>query len=264
MELENQRLYYYQNMPKGHSFYDWIFSKDKQKEDYTIEIFETDKEFYSLETYETISEFFKILYKISTCGFGCSGGSHIIEYITGRGYNLGLSAMKLLRLGFYDESLSLIRSISEIVNLFALFGVDSNSLEIWYNLDDRGRINEFSPAKVRNKIGKLNLPCPIYKEYYSKMCEVAVHVNPLTRPQGNNHLDRALVGGFVVKEQSIAILNDLATNLYWLSIVALRNSVDKQTFLSEVKRLEKFDEKLGKLSIENLDEYFSKNDSGKK
>ena len=177
------------------------------------------------------------------------------RYITGRGYNLGIAAMKLLRLGFYDESISLIRSISEIVNLFALFGVEPDSLNEWYTQSERQRIRNFTPAKVRKRLSHSPLEMPISREYYSKMCEIGTHVSPSTKPQGHNVLDTGLVGGFVVKEQAIAVLNDLAKNLSWLAIVALNSSVDKETFKKETKRLGPLYSKIGTLDIESIEEY---------
>ena len=259
MKLEEQKLLYEQSMPKGRAFYDWIFSKDSAKEALTLKIYETDDEFKSLETYDTIPEFLQVLYKVATCGYGCTGGSHVIEYITGRGYNLGIASLKLLRLGFYDESLSLVRSISEIVNLFALFGIDPDCLPKWYNSTGKERIREFSPANVREKLSNTDLKPPISKEYYSKMCEVGVHVNPQTKPQGKNHIDRALVGGFILKEQAIAVLNDLANNLGWLVIMSLRNSVDEKTFIKEMDNIQPLYNNIGELSIESIDDYIKKN-----
>lgn len=258
MNFELQKLTYDKSMPTGEDFIKWVFSKDSQKEEITSKIYLEDDEFKANETYEVIPEFFKIVYKVSTCGYGCKGGPHVIEYITGRGYNLGISALKLIRIGFYDEALSLIRSISEIVNLFALFAIRPDSLSEWYGMTEKERIREFSPFKVRQKLEETELPLPVSKEYYSKLCEVGVHVNPYTKPQGKNHIDRALVGGIVLKEQAIAVLNDLANNVCWLAIMSLRNSVDKVDFIREMDVLQPLFAKIGKLSLESLDEYLDK------
>ena len=259
MDIDRQKLWFDQSMPKGIKFFDWIFAKDSEKEKITLELISEDDEFNALETFEVIPEFLEVLYKIATCGYGCKGGPHVIEYITARGYNLGIASIKLIRLGFYDESISLIRSISEIINLFGLFGMDSESLSQWYHQTERERIHEFSPSKVRKKIMKTGLEPPISREYYSKMCEVGVHVHPNTKPQGKNHVDRALVGGIVVKEQAISVLNDLATNLAWLVIMSLRNSLDKETFMKETERMNPLWDKIGSLNLETLDDYLVKN-----
>lgn len=264
MTIEDQKLYFEKSMPKGKGFYDWIFSLDSKKEKYSQDIFVTDFEYGAANTFEVIPDFLEVLYKVATCGYGCRGGSHVIEYISGRGYNLGIASLKLIRIGFYDESISLIRSISEIVNLFALFGIEHESLKEWYEQTEKDRIRNFSPSKVRERLSKTDLEPPISREYYSKMCEVGVHVNPTTKPQGKNHIDRALVGGFVVKEQAISALNDLVNNLSWLALMSLRNSVDKKTFIEETDRLKPFYNGLEKisLSLENIDEHFKTKQNG--
>jgi len=251
-------LTYENNFPKGDGFFKFVHSKDVFKESLTLDIYKSDNEFQSLETYETIPEFLEVLYKVSSCKFGCKGGPHVIEYITGRGYNLGIASMKLIKLGFYDESISLIRSISEIVNLFALFAIDINSAKEWYSSSERDRIKNFTPGKIRKRLSQSELSIPISQKYYSKMCEVGVHVNPATKPQGHNNLDRAIVGGVVFKEQAIAVLNDLSNTLGWLAMMALRNSVDKEIFIKEMDRLKPNYDKIGSLSLETIQDYLNR------
>ncbi len=255
MRIEDQKINIDGSFPKGEDFVRWVFSIDQQKEHATLQFLKDDIEFNSLETFLIIPEYLKILYNVSTCAYGCRGGSHVIEYITGRGYNLAISSLKLLRIGFYDEAWSLIRSISEIVNLFALFGLDRSLLINWYEMSEKERMKEFSPSAVRKKIIEKQFPLPITKEYYSKLCEISVHVNPKTIPQGRNHINKPLVGGFVTKESAIAVLNDLANNIAWLAIVALRNSVKKEIFMKEIELLKPLYAKIGKLNIETLEEY---------
>ncbi|REG90435.1 hypothetical protein [Flavobacterium aquicola] len=262
-DIDKQKLFYKSSFPKGEEYFSWLFSKDDMKENMTMEIYEKDEKFKSLETLKILPDILETIYNVSTCYYGCTGGAHIIEYITGRGYNLGISAFKILRLGFYDEALSLIRSISEINNLFSLFGIDEKAKQNWYDMNEKERIREFSPAKVREKMSKTVLEAPISREYYSKLCEVGVHVNPTTKPQGKNHVEKAMIGGFVTKELSIAVLNDLAFNLVWLAILALRNSVSQETFLIEVSKIQPHFSKIGDLNIETIDQYMNEQKNGK-
>ena len=120
----SQFLFFEGDLPKGLDYINWIFSKDERKEAKTLEKFKKDSENNSLRTYEALGDLLGMLYNLAVCGYGCHGGDHKIEYITGRTYNLAISSLKLLRLGHYDESLSLIRSISEIVNspIFSVYG----------------------------------------------------------------------------------------------------------------------------------------------
>ncbi len=262
MNIEDQKINIDGSFPTGENFVKWVFSLDSEKENATLQFYKDDTEFNSLETFLILPEYLRILYNVSTCAYGCRGGSHVIEYITGRGYNLAIAALKLLRIGLYDESWSLIRSISEIINLFALFGLENSHLVSWYNMSEKERMKEFSPSAVRRKIINKSLPLPISKEYYSKLCEISVHVNPKTIPQGRNHLNKPLVGGFVTKESSIAVLNDLVGNVAWLAIVALRNSVEKEIFMKELNILKPLYSKIGKLNIETLEEYLKAKQNG--
>src|SRR5689334_18633072 len=115
-EDDSQFLFFSGDLPKGIDYINWVFSKDDIKEAKTFDKFKLDGD-NSLQTYDALGDLLGMLYKLAVCGYGCHGGDHKIEYITGRSYNLAISALKLLRLGYYDESLSLIRSMSEVVNL---------------------------------------------------------------------------------------------------------------------------------------------------
>src|SRR5687767_6395497 len=54
------------------------------------------------------------VYGLTTCGWGCKGGDHQIELLLGRVVNQAISAHRLMRSGFYDEALMLIRGMGEI------------------------------------------------------------------------------------------------------------------------------------------------------
>src|SRR2546421_338209 len=62
-----------------------------------------------------------LLDRLSTCSWGCRGGDHVPEYLLGRAVTNLRAAVQLLRLGYYDESLSLTRNAGEVANLLALF-----------------------------------------------------------------------------------------------------------------------------------------------
>lgn len=59
--------------------------------------------------------------QISSCMWGCREGDHVIEYIIGRAGSNGMAAFRLLRTGYYDEALGIIRQIGETANLLFLF-----------------------------------------------------------------------------------------------------------------------------------------------
>ena len=255
---DKSQLLFYKSLPTGKEYIDFIFSKDSLKEDKTLTLFKNDIENKSFQTYETVGDLMGILYKLSTCGYGCRGGSHTIEYISGRAYNLSISALKLLRIGFYDEALSLIRSISEIINLFCLFRIDTSSYEDWLKCSTKDRIYKYTPSKVRKKLTDLNVTAPVSFEYYSKLCETGVHVTPETKPSGYNEHSLALVGGFVIEHAPSAILNDLANNIFFLILMASSCILPKDKFMELTEVLKTYENKIGGLNIENLEEHIAK------
>lgn len=255
MSFDNQLIAYEGRIPDGDEFLILIDSRDQHKIQRTVGIYKEDTEFNSKEVYNSVGVFLRTLYRVATCGYGCKGGSHLIEYITGRGYNLGVAALKLLRLGFYDESLSLVRSISEIVNLFALFNVKPEVAQEWYDMPEKERMRKYSPVKVRELLESTALGIPIAPDYYNKLCGIAVHINPQTKPQGNNHLEKAIVGGLIFREQAIATMLDLANNLCWLSIMSLRGVLDDELFNREMDEIQPLFSLLDDFSITNVDSY---------
>lgn len=255
----SQFLFFQGDPPRGMDYITWIFSKDDIKEAKTLEKFKNDVDNNSLQTYEALGDLLGVLYKLAVCGYGCHGGDHKIEYITGRTYNLAISSLKLLRLGHYDESLSLIRSISEIVNLLCLFRIDPTAYSEWRKCSQKDRIQKFGPGKVRARIAKIGPDPPISHEYYSKLCETGVHVTPDTIPSGYNEHKLALVGGIVIEYAPTAILNDLTNNVFWTILMASSNLLTKSEFMDFTDKLKPYTGKTGNLTIETLDEYVQKN-----
>ena len=43
------------------------------------------------------------LFQAATCHRSCSGGSHLLEALAGRSYNLGVAAYTVITRGFYDD-----------------------------------------------------------------------------------------------------------------------------------------------------------------
>lgn len=260
----SQFLFFQGDPPKGLDYINLIFSKDEIKEAKTLEKFKKDVENNSLQTYEALGDLLGMLYELAVCGYGCHGGDHKIEYITGRTYNLAISSLKLLRLGHYDESLSLIRSISEIVNLLFLFGIDPKAYNEWIKCSQKDRIQKFGPGKVRARIVKVGPEPPVSQEYYSKLCETGVHVTPDTVPSGYNEHKLALVGGIVIEYAPTAILNDLTNNVFCTVLMASRNILAKEEFMELIDKLKQYTEKIGELTIANLDDYLQKNKPSEK
>lgn len=152
-----------------------------------------------------------LLDRATSCFWGCHGGEHTVEYLTGRVYSSARSSLRLLRFGFYDESLSLTRSIGEIANLLFLFFNDNAAFSRWKASNKKERLANFSPFKVRLALEGLGIPLPMDEERYSQLCEIATHVTPETRPQAHNLVNQPVLGGYFQEAGVLVSLNELAS-----------------------------------------------------
>ena len=57
-----------------------------------------------------------LLYRTACCAWGCSGGAHQLEWLSGRVVNQDNAAFHLVRSASYDEAFMLGRGIGEIAN----------------------------------------------------------------------------------------------------------------------------------------------------
>ena len=152
-----------------------------------------------------------------------SGGTHVLEALAGRTYNLGCAAYILICRGFYDESMNLVRSIGEISNLIFLSVVDKQSLRRWLAADRKTRLKEFSPARIRKLVDK-EAPSLMYadRDWYSRFCEQYTHVTPSTKPNLHNNEGMPHVGG-VLQPAGLAVsLSELATVLAFVALPICR------------------------------------------
>jgi hypothetical protein len=117
------------------------------------------------------------------------------QYLLGRANTSASAAWILTRHGHYDAALGIARDIGEIANLFMLFSADAGAFERWKNSDDRVRMNDFKPSKVRQALEYLNAGIPVGKTIYKTLSEHATHVTPNTRPELHSNSDHPFPGG---------------------------------------------------------------------
>jgi hypothetical protein len=134
------------------------------------------------ETIKILSVTISLLYKGACCFWQCNGGDHLIERMIAKSVNQAISAFKLYRGCFYDESLMITRGIGEIANLLHLFCLFPEKIEQWKTQNDRERYNNFKPAKVRYMLEEANHLAMIDKVRYSRLCEVGTHPTPSEVP----------------------------------------------------------------------------------
>ena len=157
------------------------------------------------------------LYLAATCQRKCWGGDHILEALAARIYNLASASYSLISVGYYDESLSLVRSIGEIANLLSLSVHDKPKFVEWIKSSKQERIAKFGPAKVRKLLAKSGNVL-MDDQWYSDLCESYTHVTPFTRPNSFNEENRSIVGG-IVQQKGIENSVEQLTNV--VAMVAL-------------------------------------------
>jgi hypothetical protein len=162
---------------------------------------------------ENIGTVLSLLERLATCFWGCGGGDHVTEYLSGRTCSLARSGLRLIKFGFYDESLLMSRSIGEIANLLFLFVNDYSSFDDWKIVSEQQRKKNYSPIQVRLKLEALKLPIPIDQQRYSRLSEMTAHVTPQTKPQNHNLIAKPTLGGYLQQTGVLLALNELAGSL---------------------------------------------------
>jgi len=159
-------------------------------------------------TWRIISLSMHILYLAATCHRKCHGGPHILEALAGRCYNLASATCALLRICQYDEALSQIRSLGEIHNLLLLFIREPERIQVWINADRRTRMRAFGPAAVRELLNDIDLP-QVKGDWYSDLCERAVHIHPGTRPNKHSSDITAFIGPYYQEDGEDEVVGEL-------------------------------------------------------
>ncbi len=223
---------------------------------------ETDKRVPNMGTkapacLENLGTVLSFLDRMASCWWICRGGDHIVEYLCGRVASTGRAALRLMRFGFYDEALTLCRSIGEIANLFYLFHKSRPAFDAWKASSRAERLREFSPVKVRLWLEELKVSAPIGQERYALLSERATHVHPGTKPQSHNILGLPSVGANLQDEGMLVCLNELAVALSFVTtfgalLLDLEKSI-KDRVLSSCRTLA---EQIGGATITEIDDYY--------
>lgn len=141
-------------------------------------------------------------YQAATCHRKCYGGGHLLERLVGKMYNLSCAAYSLITLGFYDEALSMIRSIGEISNLLSLSISDKDAIREWISSDEKTRRKKFSPVQVRKRIEENGGAMLANQNWYSTLSNDYIHPTPNTKPNMHNKENTPVAGG-VIQEQGV-------------------------------------------------------------
>ena len=153
---------------------------------------------------------------IATCRWGCKQGSHTEERLVGRATSNARAALRLLRSGYYDEALGLVRQIGETANLVSLLVQSEEAYEQWKGASEELIQNAFTPVRVRLRLEQLTLPLPMDQATYRLLSTQSIHVNPNTSPQSHNPFGLPTLGGYFQDAGSLLALNHLGSMVGWM------------------------------------------------
>jgi hypothetical protein len=174
--------------------------------------------------YEMMGRCLGLLDAFPSCAWKCSKGDHILERLVVRANNSARGALRLALMGFYDESLTLTRSVGEIANLLSLFSERRELFDRWKTLDERSRRREFRPIKVRLALEEVGTPIRVSTSAYGELSSRAVHVNPGTAPQTFDLQDRAKGASYYQDAGLLVCLNELAQALTFITYASAQLS----------------------------------------
>jgi hypothetical protein len=183
-------------VPEGTEFLRGVLQFTSQCERCTDEYLESKSPRDSISTHEHLGTLLSLLDRASSCWWGCRRGEHAAEMLVGRACSYALCAFKLARSGFYDESVSLARTVGEISNIAVLFVTDRSALEDWRKADERTRRDKYSPVAVRRVLEEKGSPVPVDRSRYAQLSAKAVHLTPPIPPQMYNAERHAKTGGY--------------------------------------------------------------------
>ena len=102
--------------------------------------------------------------------------------------------------GYYDESLSLIRTVGETANLLNLFWRKNEKIREWLDSDDKKRMKGFGPAAVRKMLRNSGWLIPFSDAHYKMLCETATHPVPKGKPNSYSNKLQPVLGCVFQKE----------------------------------------------------------------
>ncbi len=152
-----------------------------------------------------------VLYRLASCYDGCQGGDHQIERLVGKIVSQGMAAYRLIRAAQYDEALTLICIMGEIVNLLWLFQADESELKAWKTADNKKRLRDFGPSAVQGRLEAASeLGAPIDDDRYAAFNEIAVLPMPGLGPRHSNEPDKPAPAATIQNVGVFVSVNELA------------------------------------------------------
>ena len=96
-----------------------------------------------------------------------------------RCFNAGAASLRLLRCGYFQPAMMMVRDLVEVTFLMDLFKKEPSSLPEWIHMSEKERKKNFKPVSVRERLDKID-GYTSKKRYtaYDILSQYAAHVNP--------------------------------------------------------------------------------------
>jgi hypothetical protein len=206
--------------------------------------------------YREIGTVLSLLTRMASCWWVCRGDDHLIEYMCGRAASFGQACLRLVRMGYYDEALGLIRTIAEIANLLALFQLEPSSFSDWKSLSAQQRKQQFSPVRVRIRLEPIAQGAYVDEVDYRLLSGRSAHANPDTRPQSYNIFIVPSVGPLLQEEGLVICLNELGAALVLIILFGTQLLAYKRPLrLRLLKAGRTLAEQIGQARLSDLDNF---------
>lgn len=196
---------------------------------------------------------------IASCWWDCRQDTHIEERLVGKAASNARAAIHLLRSGYYDEALGLVRQIAETANLTCLFVQSAESHEEWKGASEEVGRSEFSPVKVRLRLEGLSLPLPMNQDTYGLLSRQSIHVNPETSPQSHNPFSLLTLGGYFQEAGVLIAINHLGGMVawvLWLAVTLIKPPTDTKVIVGASVALFR---SVGGVNLSSVQGYFDGN-----
>lgn len=207
--------------------------------------------------YTILGTLLSILDRVSSCYWGCRGGDHAVEYLTGGVCNSARAAIRLMHMGFYDEALTVSRSIAERVNLVSLFLYDPDTLTEWRSADERVRRRKYSAVQVRLRLEQGGWDVPTDQDRYSKLSGYGAH--PGHSPQHFIPHAPPVAGGLYNEIGLLICLNEIGRSVILYAGICIGSMALPKDVSQRLSGLAmEAAHHLGKADLEGMDEYWEK------
>ena len=209
------------------------------------------------QTIDALGTALSYMDRISSCWWGCRKGTHIEERLVGKVASNARAALHLLRAGYYDEALGLVRQIGETANLASLFVQSTESHKKWKAASEEVARTDFSPVKVRLRLEGLPLPLPMDQDTYGLLSRQSVHINPGTSPQSHNAFSLPTLGGYFQEAGALLALNHLGGMVgwvLWLAVTLIKPPTDRKIVVDASVALLR---SIGSVNLKSVQDFFA-------